>query len=53
MPTEISVHTPTSVWVCYPERLLSKMLNIPKSLLRQMENMTIMERKWKKEEIDK
>lgn len=43
----------TSVWVCYSERFLGKMLNIPKRLLRQMENMTITKRKWKNEEIDK
>lgn len=47
---DISVNTPMNASVALFSTFLVKMLNSPRRLLQQMENMTAMKRKWKKEE---
>lgn len=53
MPMDISANTPMNANVALLSTFLVKMLNSPKRLLQQMENMTTMKRKWKKEERGK
>lgn len=45
---DISANTPMNTSVALLSTFLVKMLNSPKRLLQQMENMTTMKRKWKK-----
>lgn len=45
---DISVNTPMNASMALLSTFLVKILNSPKRLLQQMENMTTMKRKWKK-----